>query len=139
MTFVEYRVPPAIKQIRRILPIPAKKTESRLVRHLTAEEIQTILDAPDSKGWGSIRDRAMLQLCYAGALRVSELTGLRLDDLAGFGVSTEASVLSPPCSPYSRAKHTTRSHFRVSDRRPYSLERASMTDSVARNIVSFFP
>ena len=34
MHFVEYRVPPAIEQIRRILAIPAKKTESRLVRHL---------------------------------------------------------------------------------------------------------
>jgi len=81
MHFVEYRVPPAIEQIRRILAIPAKKTESRLVRHLTAEEIQAILDAPDPTGWGGIRDRAMLHLCYAGALRVSELTGLRLDDL----------------------------------------------------------
>jgi len=81
MHFVEYRVPSAIEQIRRILAIPAKKTESRLVRHLTAEEMQAILDAPDPAGWGGIRDRAMLHLCYAGALRVSELTGLRLNDL----------------------------------------------------------
>jgi site-specific recombinase XerD len=81
MHFVEYRVPPAIDQIRRILAIPAKKTESRLVRHLTVEETQAILDAPDPTGWGGSRDRAMLHLCYAGALRVSELTGLRLDDL----------------------------------------------------------
>ena len=81
MHFMEYRVPSAMEQVRRILAIPAKKTESRLVRHLTAEEMQAILDAPDPTGWSGIRDRAMLHLCYAGALRVSELTGLRLDNL----------------------------------------------------------
>jgi site-specific recombinase XerD len=81
MHFMEYRVPSAMEQIRRILAIPTKKAESRLVRHLTAEEMQAILDAPDPTGWKGIRDRAMLHLCYAGALRVSELIGLRLDDL----------------------------------------------------------
>jgi site-specific recombinase XerD len=81
MHFLEYRVPSAIEQIRRILAIPTKKTESKLVRHLTAEEIQGLLNSPDPTGWKGIRDRAMLHLCYAGGLRVSELIGLRLDDL----------------------------------------------------------
>ena len=81
MHFLEYRVPSAIEQIRRILAIPAKKTESKLVRHLTAEEIQGLLNSPDPTRWKGIRDRAMLHLCYAGGLRVSELIGLRLDDL----------------------------------------------------------
>ena len=81
MHFLEYRVPSVIEQIRRILAIPAKKAESRLVRHLTAEEIQALLDAPDPTGRRGIRDRAMLHLCYAGGLRVSELINLRLDDL----------------------------------------------------------
>lgn len=81
MHFLEYRVPSAIEQIRRILAIPAKKAESKLVRHLTAEETQALLDTPDPSGWKGIRDRAMLHLCYGGGLRVSELIGLRLDDL----------------------------------------------------------
>jgi integrase/recombinase XerD len=81
MHFMEYRVPAALEQIRRILAIPAKKAESRLVRHLTVEEMQAILDAPDPTCRTGIRDRAMLHLCYAGGLRVSELIGLRLDDL----------------------------------------------------------
>jgi len=81
MHFMEYRVPSAMEQIRRTLAIPIKKTESRLVRHLTAEETQAILDAPDPSGWSGIRHRAMLHLCYAGALRVSELIGLHLDNL----------------------------------------------------------
>lgn len=39
------------------------------------------LDGPTPTGWKGIRDRAMLHLCYAGALRVSELIGVRLNDL----------------------------------------------------------
>ena len=81
MHFLEYRVPSAIEQIRRVLAIPVKKAESKLVRHLTAEETQALLDVPDPAGWKGTRDRAMLHLCYGGALRVSELIGLRLDDL----------------------------------------------------------
>ena len=81
MHFMEYRVPSALEQIRRILALPVKKTDSRLVKHLTVEEMQSILDAPVPTDWSGIRDRAMLHLCFAGALRVSELTGLRTEDL----------------------------------------------------------
>src|SRR5260370_16376241 len=46
MHFLEYRLPSALEPIRRILAIPFKKTESRLVPHLSVEEMQAILDAP---------------------------------------------------------------------------------------------
>ncbi len=81
MHFMEYRVPTALEQIRRVLAIPAKKTDTRLVKHLTVEEMQLILNAPDPTKRDGIRDRAMIYLCFAGGLRVSELIGLRLDDL----------------------------------------------------------
>lgn len=55
------------------MAIPAKKTDTWLVRHLTAPEMQAILDAPDPTVRDGIRDRAMLHLCFAGGLRVSEL------------------------------------------------------------------
>jgi site-specific recombinase XerD len=90
MHFLEYRVPSALEPIRRILAIPFKKTESRLVPHLSVEEMQAILDAPDPTTRAGIRDRALLHLCYAGGLRVSELIGLRLDDLT---LQPHASVL----------------------------------------------
>jgi len=82
MHFMEYRVPSALEQIQRVLAIPMKKTDSRLVRHLSTEEIQALLDAPRPVDWAGIRDRAMLHLCFAAGLRVSELTGLRMDDLS---------------------------------------------------------
>jgi len=82
LRYVEPRVPSALEQVRRILAIPAKKTESRLVRHLTREQVQALLDAPDtSTRWG-LRDRALLHLAFAAGLRASELLGLRLDEVA---------------------------------------------------------
>ena len=81
MHFMEYRVPTALEQIRRILVIPAKKVDTPLVRHLTVEEMQAILNTPEPTHRSGIRDRAMLHLCFAGGLRVSELIGLRIDDL----------------------------------------------------------
>jgi hypothetical protein len=71
MHYMEYRVPSALEQIQRILAIPAKRTDTHLVRHLTAQEMQSILDAPDPTVRDGIRDRAMLHLCFAGGLRVS--------------------------------------------------------------------
>ena len=81
MHFLEYRVPAALEQIRRILAIPAKKATTSLVRHLTVEEIKAILNTPEPTKRDGIRDRAMLYLCFAGVLRVSELVGLRIDQL----------------------------------------------------------
>ena len=46
MHFMEYRVPSDLERIRRILAIPLKKADTRLVRHLTVEEMQAILNAP---------------------------------------------------------------------------------------------
>ena len=83
-------MPSALEQIQRILAIPAKKTDTRLVRHLTAQEMQSILDGPDPTLRDGIRDRAMLHLCFAGGLRVSELVGLRIGDVV---LQPQASVL----------------------------------------------
>jgi site-specific recombinase XerD len=90
MHFMEYRVPTALEQISSILAIPPKKAETRLVRSLTVEEMQAILDAPLPTTRDGIRDRAMIYLCFAGGLRVSELVGLRVDDLT---LQPHASIL----------------------------------------------
>ncbi len=79
--FVEHRVPSALDQVRRILAIPSKKTDQQLLDYLTPEEMQAVLDAPRPTTRDGVRDRAMLHLAFAAGLRVSELVGLRLDDL----------------------------------------------------------
>ncbi|MEJ2387863.1 MAG: tyrosine-type recombinase/integrase [Chromatiaceae bacterium] len=80
--YAELRVPSALEQARQIHAIPAKRHDQKLVRYLTMEEIRAILDAPDTTTRLGIRDRAMLHLCFAGGLRVSELVGLALENLS---------------------------------------------------------
>ncbi len=52
-----------------------------LPRFLGIEEINALLGQPDTSTPAGIRDKAMLELLYATGMRVSELVGLRVDDL----------------------------------------------------------
>ena len=79
--FLEYRLPSCLDQSRRIHAIPMKKTDQALVGYLTRDELQALLDAPDPNMVSGIRDRAMLYLAFAAGMRVSELVGLRLDQI----------------------------------------------------------
>lgn len=49
---------------------------------LSEEEMADFLDLPDSDRVLDLRDRAALELMYASGIRVSELVGLNLDDIA---------------------------------------------------------
>ena len=82
MRFIEYREPAALEQVRCILAIPLKKTDTRLVTHLTMAEMQAILNAPHPHKRDGIRDRAMLYVALSAGLRVSELVGLQMDKLS---------------------------------------------------------
>ena len=81
MHYIEYQVPSALEQVRQILALPIKKTDQKLVAYVTLEEMQAILNVPDPHTRCGIRDRAMLDVCFVGGLRVSELVGLRVDDV----------------------------------------------------------
>lgn len=67
--------------IGRVLSIPAKRFEKRLVSFLTATEVAALTDAPDRARWEGRRDRAMLVLAVETGLRVSELIGLDCGDI----------------------------------------------------------
>lgn len=79
--YVEFHVPSALAQARQIHAIPSKRHDQALVRHLTMDEVRAILNAPNTTTRLGIRDRAMLHLCFAGGLRVSELVGLPLESV----------------------------------------------------------
>jgi len=80
--YLQHREPAALDQIRRVLAIPFKRTDTRLVPYLTQEEVQALLLAPNPTTRQGTRDRAMLHLAVCAGLRVSELTGACIDDLA---------------------------------------------------------
>lgn len=52
-----------------------------LPKSLTETEVELLLDAPDAETTIGLRDRAMLEVLYATGLRVTELVGLRLDQI----------------------------------------------------------
>jgi len=79
--FLQHREPAALDQIRRVLAIPFKRHDTRLVPYLAQDEVQALLNAPSPTTRQGIRDRAMLHLTICAGLRVSELTGLRLEDV----------------------------------------------------------
>ncbi len=78
MRFLEYREPALLEHTRRVLAIPVKKGDTKLVKHLEVQEIQAILNAPDLRRRSGVRDRAMMHLCFNAGLRVSELVALPL-------------------------------------------------------------
>jgi len=59
----------------------APKAFSALPRYLTPAQVEALLDAPDVATPLGLRDRAILEVMYATGLRVSELIGLRWDDV----------------------------------------------------------
>ena len=79
--FLEYRLVSSLDQACRIHAIPMKKADEALVDYLTRDELLALLDAPDRCTISGVRDRAMLHLAFAAALRVSELITLRMDQL----------------------------------------------------------
>jgi site-specific recombinase XerD len=73
--------------IQRVLAIPPKRFDKRIVTFLTAAEIDALLAAPDLRRWEGRRDQALMSLAVQTGLRVSELIGLNCGDLALGGAS----------------------------------------------------
>ena len=71
MRFVQFRVPSAMEQILQILAFPKKRTETRLVKHLSVDEMQAVLDAPDPATRDGIRVRSSRHVAYCAGMRVS--------------------------------------------------------------------
>lgn len=62
--------------------IEAPRQGRHLPGTLSEEEVDDLLQAPDTAHPLGLRDRAMLELLYATGLRVSELVGIRLGEMS---------------------------------------------------------
>ncbi len=61
--------------------IDSPKKTQKLPDTLSLSEVERLIEAPDTKKVLGIRDRTILEVMYATGLRVSELIGLKLNDL----------------------------------------------------------
>jgi integrase/recombinase XerD len=61
--------------------VPQPRLPRSLPRPLPVEEVRRLLEAPDEGSPAGLRDRAILELLYGSGLRISELTGLDVDDI----------------------------------------------------------
>lgn len=61
--------------------LSSPKKAAHLPKSLSEEQVQKLLDAPNTLDPIELRDKAMLELLYATGLRVTELTSLTLDNL----------------------------------------------------------
>jgi integrase/recombinase XerD len=61
--------------------IESPRFRQSLPEFLSLEEVDRLLQQPDTKAIVGMRDRAMIELMYSCGLRVSELCGLRVADL----------------------------------------------------------
>lgn len=79
--FAALRHPEHAALISRVLAIPAKRFEHRIITHLSTQEAGALLAAPDRSTWTGRRDHALLLLAVQTGLRASELTGLSCGDI----------------------------------------------------------
>lgn len=80
-SYAALRHPEHALLIQRVLAIPPKRFDKRVVTFLTAAEIDALLAAPDQSRWEGRRDRVLMLLAIQTGLRVSELTGLNCADV----------------------------------------------------------
>ena len=79
--YAAFQEPLLLPVAQRLLAIPAKRFERRDVGYLSREQMQTLLESPDSSTPTGLRDRVLLLLMYNTGARVSEITALRIGDL----------------------------------------------------------
>jgi len=79
--YVALQEPAAGAVAQRVLAIKSKRYAKKPVEFLTQPEIDALLGAPDQTTWQGRRDRTLLLLAFQTGLRVSELVGLRHQDV----------------------------------------------------------
>jgi site-specific recombinase XerD len=79
--FAALRHPEHAALISRALAVPTKRFDRAIVTYLTAEEVDTLINAPDRSRWIGRRDHALLTVTIQTGMRVSELTALRCQDV----------------------------------------------------------
>lgn len=155
--FAAIREPAHSELIKRVLAIPQKRFDRKVVTSLTRDEVNALLAAPDRNTSLGRRDHALILLAVQTGLRVSELTGLRVEDCVfdtGAHVRCSGKGRKERCTPIYREtakvlrawiaeNELTRSDFIFRSQRGTRLSRDAVerlitkhVDSAARNCPS---
>jgi integrase/recombinase XerD len=103
--FVALQEPGYSATCQRVLAIPTKRAERKLVTSLNRIEQEALLAAPDRATWLGRRDHAIIVLLLQTGLRVSEMRELRCEDVAlttGAHVRCRGKGRKERCTPLTR-------------------------------------
>jgi site-specific recombinase XerD len=104
--YAAFEAPAHSAQIQRVLAIPSKRFTRTLVHFLSRPEVDALLAAPDQLTWSGRRDHAFLLVAVQTGLRLSEMTGLKREDLilgAGAHVRVIGKGRKERCTPLAKS------------------------------------
>jgi site-specific recombinase XerD len=107
--YAAFEEPAQSAQIQRVLAIPSKRFTRTLVPFLTRPEVDALLAAPDQCTWSGRRDHAFLLVAVQTGLRLSEMTGLKREDIvvgAGAHVRVIGKGRKERCTPFAQSTRT---------------------------------
>jgi len=90
--FAAYEMPTHSAQIQRVLAMPSKRHDRRLIDFLTRPEADALLGAPDRATWIGRRDHILLLTTLQTGMRLSEVTSLRRKDIT-FGTGAHIDII----------------------------------------------
>jgi len=74
--------PSALSTIQKVFAIPMKRYERSMVDFLLVNEMEMIMETPESKTWSGRRDRTLFATLYNTGARVSEIVRINCMDIA---------------------------------------------------------
>jgi len=103
--FVAYEEPALSAHIQRVLAVPSKRQDKKMVQFLVRPEIEALLKAPDPSTWIGCRDYTLLLLAIQTGLRLSELISLDRSSIV-FGTGAHVRCVGKGrkerCTPITR-------------------------------------
>ena len=104
--YAELEAPQHSGLIQRVLAIPYKRLSRRPVDYLTQSEVEALLCVVDKDTWIGRRNHAILLTAVQTGLRLSEITGLRQQDVSfgsGAHVRCQGKGRKERCTPLARS------------------------------------
>jgi integrase/recombinase XerD len=119
--YAAFESPGHASLIQRVLAIPSKRCTRKQVCHLTRDEVEALLEAPDRSTWSGRRDHVLLLLALQTGLRLSEITGLRIADVrlgSGAHVHVLGKGRKERCTPLAKQTQAALHSWMSSDLGP---------------------